>query len=86
MVGDQMERRDQKEPSCGKRFDDYLKWVFWMAMLSPALGFLGGIFAIAAGGPEVVVVISSVTTINVMIAVGTYKMRKELKGIDSPGN
>jgi len=49
-----------------------------MCILAPALGFIGGIVAILLNGPESVVIISAVTTINVMVVYGAYQMKKEL--------
>lgn len=61
-----------------EKVNGFLKWVIGMGILAPTLGFIGGIIAILLNGPEGVVIITSVTTINVMIVYGAYKMKKEL--------
>jgi hypothetical protein len=73
-----MERRKMIDATLNERIDGFLKWVIGMCILAPALGFTGGIIAILLDGPEGVVIISSVTTINVMVVYGAYKMKKEL--------
>ena len=61
-----------------EKVNGFLKWVIGMGILAPTIGFAGGIIAILLNGPEAVVIISAVTTINVMIVYGAYKMKKEL--------
>jgi hypothetical protein len=61
-----------------EKIDLFLKWVMGMGILGPTLGFIGGVIALLLDGPETVVIIASVTTINVMIVYSAYEMRKEL--------
>lgn len=66
------------DTTSNEKLNGFLKWVIGMCILAPALGFIGGIVAILLNGPESVVIISAVTTINVMVVYGAYQMKKEL--------